>query len=930
MRTIAKQRAIIDRKAVSADLDEIAGRLDGQARRQAVLARLKASLNDGAAEVERRLLRTQSGTLAVAGQAFLMDQLLRVIHDYTLRHIYPVSNPTAGERLCVAAVGGYGRGELAPYSDIDLLFLTPIRAAPHVEQVVETMLYMLWDLGLKVGHATRTVDECLRRARADVTIRTSLLETRFVWGDRDLYTALKTRFADEVQAGTGPEYLEAKLAERDARHERHGGSRYVLEPNIKEGKGGLRDLHTLFWIGKYLSRVESPDQLVDRGVFTATELAKFDKARDFLTTLRCHMHYAAKRAEERLTFDLQVEIGRRMGYTDHAGTSGVERVMKHYYLVAKDVGDLTRILCAALEAEHKRRPRLSLSRFLAMKRSIDGFPIDGGRISVASETAFAHDPVAMLRLFHVAQEHALDIHPDALRLVTQNLRRIDAKVRNDPEANALFVKMLTSRHDPETTLRRLNEAGLFGRFVPDFGRVVAQMQYDMYHVYTVDEHTIFAIGILHRIEQGLLRDELPVASEIIHKVVSRRVLYIAVLLHDIAKGRPGDHSQVGAKIARTLCPRLGLTPEETETVAWLVLHHLLMSMTAQKRDLDDPKTIADFAEAVQSPERLRLLLVLTVADIRAVGPKTWTQWKANLLRQLYHQTMEALDGGLSNTALAGEQRLAAAVAALRDQAGELLPDISAGELEAFAASVGQSYWLAFDPPTIAQHVRMLREARRGEMPLAIRTVSDPDREVSAVTVLTEDQPGLLPKIAGALAIAGATIVDARIFTMTSGMALDIFTVQDGAGGVFGRPDRIARFASTLQSAIDDGLDLKAELDRVRVDDVRRRSNFEVSPRVLIDNNASEHFTVVEVNGIDQPGFLFRITSALAGMAIQITTARISTYGERVVDVFYVKDQFGFKITHPRKLDRMREVLLEAIPVPAARVPTGRSLINAAE
>ncbi|MEM7653852.1 MAG: [protein-PII] uridylyltransferase [Pseudomonadota bacterium] len=616
-----------------------------------------------------------------------------------------------------------------------------------------------------------------------------------------------------------------------------------------------------------------------------------------------------------------------MGYTDHAGTSGVERLMKHYYLVAKDVGDLTRILCAALEAEHQRRPRLSLTRLLSMKRVIDDFPVEGGRISVPSESFFSEQPVQMLKLFHIAQEYNLDIHPDALRLVTQNLRRVGPKLRDDPDANRLFIQMLTSKKDPETTLRRMNEAGLFGRFIPDFGRVVAQMQYDMYHVYTVDEHTIFALGILHRIEQGLLQDDLPVATSIIHKVVSREVLYVAVLLHDIAKGRKGDHSIVGAKIARTLCPRLGFSPEDTETVAWLVLNHLLMSMTAQKRDLDDPKTVLDFAEAVQSPERLRLLLVLTVADIRAVGPNTWTQWKANLLRQLYHQTMEALDGGLSNTAYAGEQRRAAAIAQFREHVPDLLPDVDTKDIDSFVESVGPSYWLAFEPANVAQHVRMVREVRRGEMPLSVQTVPDVEHGVTAVTVLAEDHPGLLPQIAGALAISGASIVEARIFTLSSGYALDVFTVQDGEGGSFDQSGKIARFVTTLQNAIDDDLDLSTQLDQVRGPESKRRSNFDVIPRVIIDNNASEQFTVVEINGLDQPGFLFRITKALTDLSLQISSARISTYGERAVDVFYVKDQYGFRITHPKKLARVKEILMAAIPTSSNAAKAGTKKLN---
>jgi [protein-PII] uridylyltransferase len=623
MPRLRNKRDIVDRAELHERALALLDRdMTEEERNLALLGFYRKALDAGQMEIRRRFDLDQSGTLAVQGQCFLMDQLIRVIYDVASERIYPAANLTAGEQMSVVAYGGYGRGELAPKSDIDLLFVLPYKKTPRSEQMVEYMLYTLWDLGLKVGHATRSLDDCIRQAKADITIRTGLLEARFVWGEQSLFRELRQRFRREVAASTGPDFVEAKLRERDERHQRMGDSRYVLEPNIKDGKGGLRDLHTLFWIAKYLYGVNDISRLIDEGLFTKREVAQFDKAQDFLWTVRCHLHYLTGRPEERITFDLQPEIARRMGYRDHAGTMGVERFMKHYFLVAKDVGDLTRIFCAALEARHQRRGLLRLATGL-FSRDVEGFRVEGGRITVAEDKHFSKKPIEMLRLFDVAHRRKLDIHPEALRLMTRSLRRIDKKLREDPEANRLFMDMLTSKEDAEQTLRRLNEAGVFGRFLTDFGRVVAQMQYDMYHVYTTDEHTIRAIGILNRIERGELADDHPLATEIVHKVLSREVLYVAVLLHDIAKGRGGDHSEIGAKIAHKLCPRLGLSAEQTETVSWLVLHHLLMSSVAFKRDLSDPKTIRDFVDIVKSPERLRLLLCLTVADIRAVGPGRW-------------------------------------------------------------------------------------------------------------------------------------------------------------------------------------------------------------------------------------------------------------------------------------------------------------------
>ena len=469
-----------------------------------------------------------------------------------------------------------------------------------------------------------------------MTIRTAVLEARYICGDRKLYDELVARFDAEVVKGTGREFIAAKLAERDQRHRQQGASRYLVEPNVKEGKGGLRDLHTLFWIAKYFYRVSSRDELVKVGVFSKAELALFRKAEDFLWAVRCHLHFLTGRAEERLSFDVQREMAKRLGYTAHPGLKDVERFMKHYFLVAKDVGDLTNIFCAALE-EHHAKATPGLNRFFRLPRrrrhrTIPGstdFVVDNGRITTASAKAFTRDPVNFLRIFHLADRYDLAFHPDAMQQIARSLPLIDADLRDDPEANRLFVEILSSRRQPELVLRRMNEAGVLGRFVPDFGKIVAMMQFNMYHHYTVDEHLIRAIGVLAEIERGDLADAHPLANEIMPGIKDRVVLYVALFLHDIAKGRPEDHSLAGARVARKLGPRFGLDAAETETVAWLVEQHLVMSITAQSRDLNDRKTIADFAAIVQSMERLRMLLVLTVADIKAVGPGVWNGWKAS-------------------------------------------------------------------------------------------------------------------------------------------------------------------------------------------------------------------------------------------------------------------------------------------------------------
>lgn len=906
---IADPRAIIDRRALTLQLDALGGEGkhgSAEQRRQALVL-LKAALGQGRQVIQARF---QSGTPALPSRqsfAYLVDQIIRLVHDFTVNRVYRLPNPTAAEKLSIVAVGGYGRGEMAPFSDVDLLFLFPYKQTPWGEQVVEYMLYLLWDLGLKVGHATRSVDECIRLSLSDVTIRTAILEQRWIWGDQELAAQLKTRFQTDVVAKTGADFIEKKLAERDERHRRMGDSRYVVEPNVKEGKGGLRDLHTLVWINKYLYGIEDSSDLVARGLLLPEEQRSFAQAMEFLWTVRIHLHYLANRPEERLTFDMQVEIAKAMGYADRPGRSDVERFMKKYYLVAKEVGDLTRIFAAALEESHKKqKPLAAIRAKIKRPKKIDGFDIAGGRVNIGSADMFEKQPVKMLRLFHLAQQEGLDVHPEALRLVRRNLKLIDSRLRNDAEANGLFMDMLCSVQDPETTLRRLNEAGVFGRFVPDFGRVVAQTQHDMYHTYTVDEHTIRAIGILSRIESGALKEDHPLSVNVIKEVLSRRVLYVAVLLHDIAKGRGGDHSILGEKVADKLGPRFGLTAAETETVGWLVRWHLAMSATAFKRDIADPKTVVDFAQLVQSPERLRLLLCLTVADIRAVGPTIWNGWKGQLLRELYYRAEEYLSGGFSGRRR--EERIAETKEKVRAQ----LTDWPKAEIDRLLKRHYENYWYSSDVEMILRHARLMREADAGNRTLTTAMRSDTFRSVTEFTLYAPDHPGLFARVAGAMAAAGANIVDAKIFTTNDGMALDSFYIQDMEGGAFDKQDRIKKLNTAIERALAGDLKLRSAIAPEKPGLPSRTRVFKVAPRVLIDNQASNRYTVVEVNGRDRPGFLYDVTRGLYDLNLTIGSAHIATYGERAVDVFYLQDLTGMKLTDKRRLQQIEKHLMKQI------------------
>ena len=458
--------------------------------RKVVLQALKDALVRGRANAEGMLMKDGGGTLCAKRLSFLMDTLIEALFEFATTKAYPMVNPSKAENMAIVAVGGYGRGGLAPGSDIDLLFLLPYKQTPWGEQVVEYMLYMLWDMGLKVGHSTRNIDECIRLSREDMTIRTALLDARFLTGNRELFKTLVTRFDEEIVKDTGPEFIQAKLAERDQRHRKAGETRYLVEPNVKEGKGGQRDLHTLFWITKYFYRVKTKEELVKLGVLSRAELKLFNKAEDFLWAVRCHMHFATLKAEERLSFDIQPEIAQRLGYTAHPGQNYVERFMKHYFLVAKDVGDLTRIISAALEEQQAKhvpgfnRIFLTFSR-RKRKLSADGdFVSENHRINIARPEVFKEDPVNIIRLFHLADKHGLEFHPEAMQSLTRSLKLINSDLRENPEANKLFLEILTSPRNPELILRRMNESGVLGKFIPDFGKIVAMMQFNICLLYT--------------------------------------------------------------------------------------------------------------------------------------------------------------------------------------------------------------------------------------------------------------------------------------------------------------------------------------------------------------------------------------------------------------------------------------------------------------
>ena len=876
---------------------------------------LKVALERSHARAERQLLADGNGTRCAEALSLAEDEIIRCLFDLANLTLFPARGTE--ERIAVVAVGGYGRGTLAPGSDIDLLFVLPARQTERVQNIVEFILYCLWDTRQKVGHATRSIDECIRLARSDNTILTAILEARFICGDEALFQRLVSEFRREIVSKGAKEFIADKLGERDLRHLKVGESRYIVEPDVKDGKGGLRDLNTLFWIAKYIYATNSTDELEEKGAFSREELAIFKKCERFLWAVRCHLHFLSKRGNDRLSFDRQSDIAQRLGYKAHGGLKHVERFMKHYFLVAKDVGDLTRILCASLEARQiKDVPGLGrvlgrlISKSSGTLRDAPDFRVDGGRVVPSSPDVFVKNPVNIIRLFAVAGRHGAEIHPDTLKLLRKSLGLV-RDILNDPEANAIFLELLTASEDADIVLRMMNEAGVLGRFIPAFGRIVAMMQFNMYHHYTVDEHLIRAVGHLSAIERGKLSEDHPLSTAIFPTITSRRLLYVAVFLHDIAKGRKEDHSIAGERIALELCPRLGLTAPETETVAWLIRHHLLMSETAQMRDLNDFKTILDFCSVVQSLERLKLLIILTVADIRAVGPGVWNGWKGQLLRTLYTEAEPVLTGG--HTAVSRKERVAGAQAAFFAR----LPGWSEGQKAAYAARHYDAYWLGSSTEKQVKHAELIS----GAPPKSVVTSFETDAftAITELSIYTPDHPRLLALITGACAAAGANIAGAQIFTTSDGMALDTILIQREFADEEDERRRAERIAELVRKALRGELWLKEAVAKAYKPQHRIRA-FTVEPRVIIDNQSSNRFTVIEINGLDRIGLLYDLTEALYKLNLNIASAHVTTFGEKAVDVFYVTDLTGAKIENATRHKQIENALANILKPAVQAVP----------
>ena len=868
-----------------------------------LFSNLKNQLDEKNDLIKKIFLGTSDGSLNVGLNSILIDSMLRVV----FKKIYHKIFNNTDYIFSIIAVGGYGRGELAPCSDLDLLFLLPnnlkINESKHAEEVIQFILYILWDLGYSVGHSTRTIDDCIEKSKLDLTISTALLEKRFIVGNEDVFSLLNDKFTFFIKNTKTLKFVEAKLVESELRHKRFGGSRYVVEPNVKDGKGGLRDLHTLIWISKFAYKVDSVSKLINMGALSKKEAASFAESQRFLLSVRCHLHYRAFREDDRLAMDAQLDLAKTMNFKNTITQKDVERFMKRYFLATKTVGSLTRIFCAAIETEFDKPLRLS---FLSFKKKEDVYPFDIelGRLFVKNKEVLSENPVNIIKLFNISHNKNIDIHPKTLRYLTSLQRLINYEVRNDFDANKMFLDILTSDKDSTRTLRLMNESNILGKFIPEFQKIVGLMQFDMYHSYTVDEHTIFTISNLYSLKNGEFKNFAPLASKIILEISSKKCLFVAMLLHDIAKGRKGDHSENGALIASVVCPRLGLSKEETKTVEWLILYHLLMSKTAFRYELGDARVIKSFVDKVKSVERLKLLLVLTVADIKGVGPEIWNDWKGSLITELYSKSFDMLQKDNVNELIKTPKK---------SFENFLVENgLTNSDAKQYCSYYYDNYWEIFKLSRIINHYEIFRNMYKDSKKFKVHLFDESKLKATELLVIAPDHHGLFSLISGLVSASGYDVVNAKIITRSDGYALDTFFIQNKNRQPIIEEHSKKKLLKVISQGLEGNFNVEKALNK-RWEEIPARFRAIKAPtRVIIDNNMSDEYSILEIKCKNAPGVLYRITKVITSLGLQINTANVSTYGDRVVDIFYIKDAFGSKIDNNKSMDKVKMSILKTL------------------
>lgn len=848
----------------------------------------KNALKAGRKTLSDALLAQQPIAQIIRAHAQLVDTLL--IHAWSL-HVDKLPSDHAASLI---AVGGYGRGELHPYSDIDIMLLFARPRHADVGPFVEAFIRFLWDMGLEVGHSVRSIADCIAEARRDITVATNLMETRLLLGDATLL--------ERMQKATGPaklwpsrKFFAAKWAEQIERHSRFEDSAYNLEPNLKEGPGGLRDIQMIAWVTQREFGTRSLHELVAHGFLTEEEHQALMRGRDFLWEIRARIHFLAGRREDRLLFDYQRALAAQLRIEDRPGSLAVEQFMKRYYRTIKELSLLNEILLQHFQ-------EAILGRRMARTRKINRrFQSHGDFIEITDSRVFISTPYAMLELFLLLEQQPRlkGVRAGTLRALRASLGRIDDDFRSDLACRSLFISLLREPEGITHNFRRMNAYGVLGAYLPAFGRIVGQMQHDLFHVYTVDEHTLMVLRNVRRFTVEAFRHEFPLASRIIEKLVKPERLYIAALFHDIAKGRGGDHSVLGAEEVFDFCIQHDLSEYDTRFISWLVRNHLTMSTVAQRQDIHDPEVIERFAGQMGDIEHLDNLYLLTVADIRGTAPAVWNDWKGNLLAHLYQETARLINHGFGTTA-----DIDTHVHELKNEAEMILERIGVAPDRAhkFWAQLDSDYFLRHDARALAWHARTITSALVTDLPLAEARF---ERSIGATEILIYalDREGLFSVITGSLDELGLSVADARIHATDNGYVLDVFAVLDHEG----KPIISRQSLNYISERLHESL-IKTSVGKMRTGTrlTRRQRHFPVTATVQFSRAPNGQQTVLEVQAQDRPGLLHDIALALLACHVRLVGAKVATFGERAEDIFFITDREGQAIEDPALLERLTQ------------------------
>jgi [protein-PII] uridylyltransferase len=841
----------------------------------------------------------------------LIDRLVRKLFRISEDRYFDNFPRLGSYRLAVVAVGGYGRRELSLGSDLDMLFLYRGKLNPYVETLTESISHRLWDARLTLAAATRTLADCRRIGHEDLSTLTSFLDARFLIGDPGLFSELELEVEKWIRADPG-KFISDKLVERAERHVRFGESPFLLQPNVRESVGGLRDYHTALWIARAANwEVRRPEHLMLHGFIDATQQDELFEALEFQWRVRNELHRNGRK-EDRLHFAAMEPVAARFGYKGDERVLAVEELMRAYYLHARTVQSASQQAIGHARRLEARRTRAKPPE----KRPVEeGFAIADERLEIPSTSLLEERPARLISAFAVAQRHGVDFSSRARSVVRDHLYLIDDGFRNDPEVAEIFLGILSSPNRVYRALEQMNDLGVLGAYLPEFGWIVGLWQHDLYHTYTVDAHSLFLVEQLRRLTKGTYAEELPLPTELIPKVANPPELLLGALLHDIGKGRGGGHSRKGADLVPEIAKRLGLDAEQTDEVQFLVQHHLTLSAFAERRDVHDSRLILNVAKLVGTRRRLRNLYLLTVADIRSVSPEAWTPWKAGLLEALYRNVSEWMEAGLEEASASGFFIDRAMERAQRTQdetlrrAREL--GISEKQAIAFLETMPPRYLLAHDSAEISQHLVALMEHLAGDLPAGVHAVQ-PERPAAGfqgLVVLAPDRPGLLAMMCGILRAAGRNILGAQVYTTRDSLAVEIFELEPLPGGVDEEEADRLRFERRLNAVLAGHQDIEAIAASIPP---HQPYAFRRLPtEVHVSNDDSEFYTIVDISATDRPGILFDITRVLAESRLDVVMSRVTTRATRVTDAFYVTDE-GHKLLDETRIREVEETVLRAI------------------